>query len=171
MTRIPPAAGAALVLLALFMAPAISARTNNALAYTSTATHARIDPLEDGKIVVNLDVKGDLPGLLTLNLQQNADGTVTGDWALVVAYADPTDPATGEEPDHAETDGQPHKDFLRLVRRGTLGGSIRSASLLLNGEGGLADLTAALDVEKGSVEFEGALGSGTATLADLSLVF
>ncbi|MEO8680504.1 MAG: hypothetical protein ABI665_15740 [Vicinamibacterales bacterium] len=139
--------------------------------HASTATHPRVDVMAAGKVVVSLDMSGDLPGILTLNLQQQPDGSVTGDWALVVAYADARDPATGDEPSHEETVGHPHKDFLTLVRRGTLGGSITSGSLAFAADGSLADLTAALAIDVGSVEFDGASGTGSATLADLSLVF
>lgn len=139
--------------------------------HASTASSPRVDVLDGGRVVVNLALTGDLPGLLTLNLQQQSDGSVTGEWALKVAYADHTDPATGEEPPIEEDEDHPHKDFMRLVNRGTLGGAVTAGSLSFGADGILGDLTATLTINQGSLEFEGATGTGSATLADLVLQF
>jgi len=148
----------------------------------STASRPRVDVLDDGRIVVSLDLKGDLPGTVTFHFERHQDGTIAGQWAAQIAYADPTDPETGEEPPHehstephehesgephAET---PHKDFLRLVHRGAMSGPVGSATLTFDGNGALTGMAVTLTVEQGTLEFTDAAGSsGTASLTHFTL--
>jgi hypothetical protein len=157
--------------------------------HSSGLAGLRVDVLADGKVVVSSAAGGDLAGLLTLTLSPTANGSYSGTWAMTVAHADNTDPQTGVEPpahghadhgglgrDHAADSGEhgepaPHQDFVRLVHRGALGGTVNTASLQLGADGGLAALEAQLSVGLGTLEFHGASGSGHATLTELTLAF
>lgn len=142
--------------------------------HTTDLTGARVDTLANGTVVVSLDAKGALAGSLTLTLTPNGDGTYGGQWALLVAHTDNTDPATGIDPveeEHAHgEEPKPHRDFVRYVHRGGLNGDITGATLTF-GPDGLADLSANITITQGALEFDGATGTGTATLSSLVLNF
>lgn len=171
-----PAAVAAIV-LPLLLAASPSANT---LSHERSATAARprVDVVDANKIVVSLDLAGGLPGTVTFNFERAADGTLAGTWAAQIAYADPTDPATGEEPSHDHSaephehvaGDAPHKDFLRLVHRGAMSGVIQSAELSFDGSGVVTAMMVAFSVEQGTLEFTDAAGStGTASLTQFTL--
>lgn len=175
MIRTPFPSALAIVLLVLVMTFAAAQQSSaDAVAHTATFSSVSVDTLADGKVVVTLAATGeDLAGLATLELQPNGGGTYNGVWAMTVAHADNTDPETGEEPPAEEPGGEahPHKDFLRLVHRGSLDGSIQGALLTFDAQGALIDFTAPLAIQHGFKEFDGATGSGQATLASLTLTF
>ena len=134
------------------------------------------DSLANGDVVLTFVSTGDLPGQITLTLHPAANGSYSGEWAFTVAYADNTDPDTGIDPELAEgahyDDGDhPHRGFLRLVNRGSLQGAVSSATLSLDADGALTGVAAALSIERGGKEFDGATGSGQATLSGLTLTF
>jgi hypothetical protein len=141
----------------------------------------RVDRMDDGSVVVSLDAAGDLAGLVTMTLRPGGNGSYVGDWAFTVAHVDNTDPATGVEPDAHGHDhggeeppqGEPegHHDFVRLVQRGALSGSISGALLSFDPQGNLAGVVAPLAIGRGSMEFSGVHGSGSATLSGLTLVY
>ena len=145
--------------------------------HTSDLSAARVDALDDGDVVVTLTATGELKGLVTFKLRRAADGSVNGDWAFTVAHVDGADPATGIEPEpehHHHGDGEhdhPHRDYVTMVHRGSLAGTITTAQLSFDSAGGLAEMSASLTVAQGSSEFEGATGSGQATLNALTLFF
>ena len=186
MMRIPPAAGAALVLLAFLYGPALSARTTQAQSHAAGFSQPRVDVLEDGKIVINLEANGaDLRGLVTFNLTPNGAGSGTGGWMLAMRYTDNTDPATGIEPPahdesaehhdeadhHEEGVAAPHRDYVRFVDKGVIGGTIDSATVSIDAEGHV-DFTAALKITIGTLNFTGATGAGTADFTNgLALVY
>lgn len=142
----------------------------------------RVDVLPDGKVVINLYTTGEYKGLLTLNLTPDAAGVYSGDWMIAVRYTDNTDPATGVEPP-AEThahesvaeheraaaenaDGtHPHRDFVRFVDKGVIGGTIDLVSIDLGPDNTLVDLRALLKITVGTLTFQGITGTG---MADLS---
>ena len=142
----------------------------------------------DGQhIVVSLEAKGELNGLITIELDPDGAGGLIGKWAMAVAYtqslnADGT-PAveTGEE-HHEEdviADPEHHRERIRFVNDGTLNGKVKAATLRYAEDGsiiGLANLL--LTVDAGSVTFTGAKGYGEivpsdvdAAVATLSLTF
>lgn len=181
MTRLRPSPTLVLA-FALLAAGALASAASSHPAETHLA-NARVSTPADGRLVINLEAAGDLPGLLTLNLHVDGDGSLRGDWALVVRTVDTTDPATGEEPpaagahqhegDEGDHEGEPapHRDFVRIVDRGTMAGTIDGATVALGADGTLTDLSAALTILQGSLEFEVASGSGSATLSSLALQF
>jgi hypothetical protein len=154
--------------------------------YSATLSGARVDVLADGRVAVTMDAEGDLAGSVTLMLTPKSDGTYGGEWAMTVAHVDNTDPQTGVEPEnaedphhHAETEAHagepadaplPHRDYVRLVRRGAMNGVIDTATLSF-GPNGLASLTANIGIAQGALEFAGVTGSGVATLSSLTLNF
>lgn len=155
--------------------------------FPTTLSNARVDVLPDGKVVINFDTSGEYRGLLTFNISGDGAG-LTGDWMLSVRYTDNTDPATGVEPagDHShETaaaheraatenlDGNhPHRDYVRFVDRGVIGGTIDAASLDFDADGKLIDFRAQLRITIGTLTFDGATGTGLAELTrGLALAF
>jgi hypothetical protein len=149
--------------------------------HTSELSQPKIDVLADGRVAVTMDAAGDLAGSITLMLTPNGDGTFGGEWAMTVAHADISDPEPGDEPTteeahHEHPAGQepehegPHRDFLRLVRRGALNGVVSSASVTFDANG-VADVAANLAISNGAVEFANATGNGLATLSSLTLTF
>jgi hypothetical protein len=144
--------------------------------HAATLSDARVDLLADGRYTVTMDVTGDLAGSVTLMLVPKGDGSFGGEWAFTVAHVDNTDPATGIEPEAdphheegAEPDGDaPHRDFVRLVRRGAFNGTIANATLDIVADA-LTGLSATIVIDQGAGEFAGALGSGEATLTSLNL--
>jgi hypothetical protein len=178
-------AGGLLVLMAPLLGSSSHAQPAVSTSYASTLSDVRIDVVDGGKVVVSLQASGDLTGLLTLNLQPGPDGAFAGEWAFMVAHVDTTDPETGLEPEddghtHAtgnapaageELHAHPHRDFVRLVHRGSLSGPIAGATLLFDASGKLADVSAPLSINQATLEFSGVQGTGSATLAGLRLVF
>lgn len=139
--------------------------------YSTTFGEPRVDKLPDGKVVINIDTAGEYRGLLTLNLAPNEAGVLTGEWVLSLRYVDNTDPATGLEPEAHSHDAEsastetveteaPHRDFVRLVDKGVIGGTVDFASIDLDATGAIADFRMALKITVGTLSFEGATGTG-----------
>lgn len=145
--------------------------------HASQASRPRVDVLDDSRIVVSLDLAGDLPGTVTFKFERQTDGTLAGSWAAMITVADATDPATGQEPagDHqasAEGGDASHKDFLRLVDRGALSGAIDSATLAFDASGALSAMSVSMSITQGTLEFtDAAGGTGSASLSQFTLVF
>jgi hypothetical protein len=145
-----------------------------------TLDHARVDRLDDGHVVITMEARGDLKGLITLTLEGEGDGSLwKGEWALVVAYIqdlnedgtiadEPEEHPHSEEPGehHHGEEGEPHRERVRFVRDGTLSGQVLGASLLFSENGSLTGIEdAQLKVSKGSLKFQGAHGTGQITAA------
>lgn len=174
----PPRTRSTLVLTAALLAlslPLTAGQAQQAQDHASALGSPRVDLLDDGRVVVSMDAAGDLPGVISFSLQPDGAGGYTGTWAFMVAAADNSDPATGVEPPaHAEdaphADGEPHRDFLRLVHRGDLSGTVSHASFSYNDAGAVA-FDATLAIARGGLEFAGVTGSGSVSLASLTLRF
>ena|SRR5262245_31091017 len=106
----------------------------------SVLSGARPSLLPDGRVVISMDVLGDMRGLITLTLA--VDGaTATGTWALVVYYID--DPQSESKPD------------------GMMHGTVTSATVRRSAPKQLAAVeTAELAIVGGSRSFEGRTGFG-----------
>jgi hypothetical protein len=155
------------------------------VAHASNFGTGRADTLADGTVVISFETAGDLKGLVTLTLHPSGTGTFGGEWAFTVAHADNTDPATGEDPEleaqhHDDGDAggpddtgeeHPHQAFLTLVHQGSLSGAVSSAVVSFDAAGALNDLSATLSIDQGALEFDGATGTGQATLSGLNLIF
>lgn len=150
--------------------------------HTSDLAGARVDRLDNGTVVVSMDAKGELAGALTLTLTPNGDGSYAGQWAFMVGHTDNTDPETGldtveaevanqsEDPEHEGGEHHPHRDYVTYVHRGAINGDVTHATLSF-GPDGLGDLSATITITQGALEFNGATGTGIATLSSLILNF
>jgi hypothetical protein len=146
--------------------------------FPTTFSEPRVDVLADGKVVINFDTQGEFKGMLTFNLTPDGAGVLTGDWVLAVRYIDNTDPATGVEPpthDHesaaqheigsAQGDADhPHRDYVRYINQGAIGGTIDAASIDI-ADGKLADFRAQLTITNGTLNFDGVTGTGLAEMS------
>jgi hypothetical protein len=153
--------------------------------FPTILSEPRVDVLADGKVVINFETSGAYKGLLTLNLVNDGSG-YRGDWVLAVRHTDNTDPATGEEPpnhghetpqqhENAAAAGDsehPHRDYVRYVDHGTLAGAIDAAAFDVDAAGALIDFRAQLTITLGTLNFDGARGTGLVELTrGLALAF
>jgi hypothetical protein len=134
---------------------------------------ARTSSTASGRLVITADASGDLPGLLTLTLDV-VDGIVAGgEWALVVSYVEDLDvPAHDHRIEHEAGEGAeqiPHQEHIRLVDKGTLGGSVTGGHVSYIG-GSVDRLTdVQLSIESSSLTFEGIrAGGGPLSFATLA---
>jgi hypothetical protein len=108
--------------------------------YLSTLSGARPSILPDGRLVISMNVLGDMRGLVTLTLSIDGD-SATGTWALVVYYVE--DPESDSKPD------------------GMMHGTIRSATVRRSSQGRVTGVaTAELVIVGGSRSFDGRTGFG-----------
>ena len=171
-----PCALAAVFALSLAASTAAQVQTTPPpVAHTSLLGAPQADVLQDGTIVATFVATGDLRGLVTLTLRPGDGSAYAGEWAFKVAHADNTDPVTGEDeeslPHDDGDDDAPHKSYLRLVDRGSLYGTISNAVVAFGADGALLDLSAAVSIKQGTLEFAGATGSGQLTLSGVNLIF
>jgi hypothetical protein len=151
----------------------LHAQARTPRSYTGTLVAPRVTGDADGRIVISMEAKGDLRGMITFELEPDgASGALKGKWALVVAYAQDlnadgsiaaiVDPHE-EEPGH--NDPEHHREYVRFVREGTVFGDITSATLRA-ADGGIAGIDVAqLLVSSGSMTFASATGAGLVTIS------
>ncbi len=179
------------IALALVLSASAGSTQSAAVSHGSELALPRADVLADGRVVLSFTAAGDLSGVFTLTLTPAASGGYSGEWAFTVAHTDNTDPETGvEPPSHGHDDTPPehgdtphehgdhdhdapteHKDFVRLVHRGSLAGAVAGAVVTFDADGKLTQLVAPLTIDQGTLEFKQAQGGGQVTLDGLSLVF
>ena len=132
-------------------------------AHNSTLNRPRVSYQNNGRIVVSMEVQGDIRGDLTFILDTSADGSVrSGVWSLVSSYVEsiPAPPGGGADGGGGEI----------FVANGTLTGKTVSASVSFNADGSVASMSVAqLSVDGGSLTFSNiSQGSGFATASNLS---
>jgi hypothetical protein len=124
---------------------------------------AQVSTGDNGRLVVSMDAKGDLPGSFTLTLDRSPDGkTITGGyWALVVSHTKLIPMAPGEG------DGDGYNEVLEQI--GTLSGNISGGTITTDAAGNIASLDSVnLVINQGSVAYDGTTeGSGSAQAASL----
>jgi hypothetical protein len=139
-----------------------------------------------GRLVITLDARGDLRGLVTLNLSVAADGTITrGDWALVVSHLEDLNPdgsvapVDEEEPhQHQEESSDlpfeehhdedvPHHEFIRFVNKGTLGGDVLGGFVGAGTGGALALVNVQLRLTSATLTFASTTSGNGSVDADL----
>ena len=105
-----------------------------------------------------------------LKFTVNADGTIeSGEWAVVVSYIEDLNPdgTVATHPEAAEESG-PHQEFIRLINKGTLSGTIASGAASTSASGALVLNNLQLQITNGTMTFE-TFGAGVGSLdADLS---
>lgn len=163
-----------LAALCLLASPPSSARA--ASAPEVTLTRSRVSILEDGQIVASFDAGGDVRGMLTVDIDRDAKGALTGEWFLVNRYVRDVN-ADGEVDDRmaAERAALPgvelhglHREYIEMCDGGTLRGSITGGSLDFDVDGtlrGIQSLTLAID--DGNLTFSGMKGAGSLTASNL----
>lgn len=126
-----------LALASLMFAIAVSTTTyNSALNGSQTAAEA-------GKIVLNLNASGDLPGMIKLHVERDGLNVVGGTWRMHVL---------------------PQNANASSSERGQLAGTITGGTLTLNAEGTVASVSSVTVVFQGGTgEFE-SVTTGNATL-------
>lgn len=126
---------------------------------------AQVSMLDDNRVVVLMDAKGELPGSLTLTVERDSTGTtvVGGSWVLVVSYTEFTPLG------HPDPDGAGEAQSERLVQKGTLSGTISGGTLALDANGNVISFDALqLIINQGSVAYDGVTeGTGSAQETDL----
>jgi hypothetical protein len=166
--------GAAALTLAL--APANRDPVQAANRFAVALSGARVDNVEKERIVASFVASGDIRGLFTADIERGADGAVRGEWALVSRYLiDVTpegEPDLRAQDERAALPGQElharHKEYVRIVERGTLRGSIEGGVLDFDVDGRLRGIESLqLRIEGGNNEFKGASGTGSLSGANL----
>jgi hypothetical protein len=143
---------------------AVSAVTTT---YDLTLSQPRTSQPDPNKPVITFEVSGAIRGLLTLSLD-GSSGTVTGQWALLAAYADNSGPDGWVPPTTDDDNPATHRDYVRFVDSGTLGGPLTGVVLETGAQGqitGIDMAQAALTIATRS--FAGASGSGTLSAAGI----
>jgi hypothetical protein len=156
--------GAAALVFCLGLVWTVRAQEKHTYNVTLSLAEATTDPA--GRVVVTMLAKGDLAGVVTLALEKNAAGTVTGgEWALNVSYVEsvPVDPNAPVNPSGDNDGGE------RLVQKGMIKGRITSGTLTLNADGTLSSLDGVLlSLDSGTLQYQSATsGSGLVTASQL----
>jgi hypothetical protein len=159
--------------LALAVAPADIAHA--AAAQDVALKGARLDMLPDGRAVVSFESSGAIRGLLTLQIERDGDA-VRGQWVLVSRFLQDLTPE-GEVDERAQEiraslPGDElhllHREYVRIVNRGSLFGSIDGGALDFDVDGRLRSVAGlALTIKGGSEEFAGRTGAASLDAANL----
>ncbi len=145
--------------LFLCLAAVWNTRAQALTTYNVTLSHPEATTDSAGRVVVTLMAAGDLTGVVTVALERNAAGTVTGgEWAMNVSYVEtvPVDPATPVDPNGDNDGGE------RLVQKGTIKGAVAGGTVTLNADGTLARLNdVVLSLTSGTLQYQATTtGSG-----------
>ena len=140
-----------------------TARAQSLTTYNVTLSHAETSTDANGRLVLTALVAGDLPGTLTLAMNVDANGAVTGgEWAITVSYTEVTHLETPAE------DGEDHAESL--VQKGMLKGDVAGGTLTLSPDGSLSSLNGiVLSITGGTLAYEGASTSGNGLIVGTSL--
>lgn len=137
-----------------------------------TLTNGQVSQIAPGKVVVTLEAKGDLRGLVTLTVNTAGNEIVGGEWAFVVRYVEYLDQhglpiAEGQE-EHVHNESEPHGERLRFIDKGTLAGTVRGGTFSRGADGAIVGVDSVLlSIESGSLTFEGAIGDGSSAAIGL----
>jgi hypothetical protein len=142
-------------LLATIVIASALANAQSPSTYNINLSLAEQSQDDQGRTVVTMISKGDLPGVLTLALSMASDGTVTGgEWSLVVSYTDIVNPQGQTEEEKGET----------LIQKGVLSGTVLAGGTTLNNGVVSAIGYLQLDLSHGTVEYASVPnGSGSAS--------
>lgn len=146
--------------------------------HSVTLSEARVSTAGNGDVVVALQARGDLRGLLTLTVHQNGDLSLSGEWSLVSAYfqdvdenGDPIEVEPAEHEHEHDGDGIPvehHEEGVPPVERityvnlGTIGGTVDGGLMVIGGDGAVTGIEhVRLAIVSSTLTFEGAAGGGS----------
>jgi hypothetical protein len=106
---------------------------------------------DQGRLVITMQANGDLPGVLTLVVSTNPDGTISkGEWALNVSYTAPLHPDAAPVPDSPDPDSAVGE---QLIQRGVITGTIEGGTVAFNGDQVTSVTSLLLSVGSGSMQF------------------
>jgi len=156
------------------MSSALSAVARTALTaqaiqtYNSSLSHAQVTQAANNRIILTKDVKGALPGSITMQIDADpSNGAIVGgSWALVVSFIQDID-SHGEE--HGEEADGAHGGE-QLIEKGTLKGTITGGTVTKDANGAVVSVNSMqLNIDGGSLTFSGvASGNGIASATDLN---
>jgi hypothetical protein len=140
--------------------------------YHISLRDAQVARPTNGQVVVTMRASGDLPGVLTMQLELDSTRQyiVGGEWTLVVSYIQDL-PAN--EPNAAVRfkNNEEHEDSGGeiLVQKGVVKGAISSGTVTLNTGGAVVSINSLqLNISGGTVSYDGVTeGNGTAQAAYL----
>jgi hypothetical protein len=163
-----------LAALGLLAAPPSSARA----ASTDVAlSGGRVSMLEKGRIVASFEASGDARGLVTVTIDRDGKGGLSGEWVLVSRYVRDLN-ADGQVDDRmaseraalpgAELHGL-HREYIDIFEGGSLRGSIVGGALAFDAtDGALVGIESLqLVVDGGNLSFLGAKGTASLTASSL----
>ena len=160
---------------ALALAVASASPAHAAAPQDITLQGARLDMLDDGRAVVSFEASGAIRGLLTLQIRRDGDA-VRGQWVLVSRFLQDVTPE-GEVDERAQEiraslPGEElhllHREYIRIVNRGSLFGSIDGGALDFDVDGRLRSVSGlVLSVKGGSEEFAGRTGTASIDATNL----
>lgn len=166
---------AALCLIAAPPNPAHAAA--DAKAGTEVAlSGSRVSMLEKDRIVASFDAGGDVRGMLTVTIDRDAKGTLTGEWVLVNrfvrelnAQGQPDDSFARERAALPGTElHRLHREYIDIYEGGTLRGSITGGTLSFDVDGVLVGIDSLqLAVIDGNLGFEGRKGNASLAASNL----
>jgi hypothetical protein len=133
--------------------------------FTVNLTEPRVSALEGTRVAVSFLASGDIRGLVSFTM--DTAGTPSGDWALVSRYHLDLPDAGAPEGEGGEgaTRHEGERELWEIHERGTLSGRITGGVLRFGADGQLTGIESlSLTVNEGSIEFEGARGTGSATV-------
>jgi hypothetical protein len=166
-----------LAALCLIAAPPNPAAASDAQAGSKVAlSGARVSMLEKDRIVASFDASGDVRGLVTVWIDRDAKGGLTGDWFLVSRYLRDLD-ADGQVSDAlviergmlpgSELHGR-HREYIDIHEGGTLHGTIAGGALSFDVDGVLMGIDSLqLVIVGGNIEFSGATGVASLSASNL----
>lgn len=165
-----------LAALALAVMPATPDPVHASTRQVVTLSNPVVSVVDAARTVVTFEAKGDIRGLLTLNLVRATSGkgapSLTGEWALVSRYA--YDMLTGDADlgPTAEDSGYGHREGLAFADRGTINGPVTGGTLTFGDNGQLSGIeSVGLQIAAGNLEFAGAAGGGSVSASGLQDVY
>jgi len=140
---------------------------------TMSLSDAHVDVVSGGRVVISMEVEGDIRGLLTLTLDRASDGTqiTGGTWAFVARYVEYM--TEGGEVVHKDDppppNGQEVGPNVRYVDLGGLSGGVDGGYFSVGDDGALTGVgSVLLTVGSGSGTFDGSTGTGLGTVSAIN---
>jgi hypothetical protein len=137
---------------------------------------SRVSMLEKGRIVASFDAGGDIRGMVTVTIDRDEKGAVSGEWVLVSRYVRDLN-AQGEVDDSLVTERAAlpgaelhglHREYIDIHEGGTLRGTITGGTLAFDVDGALVGIESLqLAIEGGNREFEGRMGGASLSASNL----
>lgn len=166
-----------LAALCLIAAPPHAAQAAQAKAGAEVAlSGSRVSILEGGRIVASFDAGGDIRGMVTVTIDRDAQGALSGEWVLVSRYVRDLN-ANGEVDDRmaAERAALPgmelhrlHREYIDIYEGGAVHGPVSGGTLSFDVDGALVGIESLqLTIQDGNNDFAGSRGSASLSASNL----